>query len=419
MWLKRENNWAALDPDKWALVLQWYIHVSQLYLELYILVLQLIKPQRQVDGGPIVDNPDMRVAQVALEYFAEKEAQFIEEIAPIAVSKAMAYHGHRGGMWASKQWQGNPNWPTGPGAGYVKLRAGPGQRLWMLNSNREIWGVDVRGGGSFDAFGQPIGYALANQKKDVFEGWIDFSVVARDDKVTEIHALQKVQTIPPLVHFFTWDHTVSAADNWQKFGTARKRRYGDAGPPPPTGVQFTRVAASPNGFLYLLDSNMGLWFWNDKEIARVGQAPALSQFPGAQSLALSSSSTGIYMFGGQAIAFKRHEEIAKAARPWHWAPRPGVKLELPAQWAFSDVTEGEGMSLLAAIGPATNLEYAGFYSCVNGSWAKHSAGNVGGNSFGAFPLGCREEFYALAESALSLSDKLPPLTRSRSHPRQL
>lgn len=414
-WLKRRENWATLDPEKWALVFALYVQASRQYLDLYVLLLQLFEPQRLVRaGGPKVDNPDVKVAYAAIGHFVREEERFINEITPIAVSQAMVFHGHNVDSWVARKGLSNEvNWFRAGGSGWIKLLAGPHERLWGLTHDGKVYGTDITSSGDHVNFGQ---WSALFELEGAYKGCIDISVVALDDNVTEIHGLSaSPDDGAGIASFFAWDRTADPANRSGK-RCSREERYG-TGAPPPKQVKFHSIAASPDGFLYLAGDDGHLWFWTDKGSSQIRLVPAPSTFDqefnvgGVNRLEsgyrLVSSSTTLYLLGSRKIAFKRHEDISRENLPWQLVPVPNAKeLKLPDQWAFQSVCEGEGLSLLAAIGPVGSREMAEFYTFINGVWSKQTKPGEHGNILGTFPLACRDEFSALKDSILSLRQSL-------------
>jgi hypothetical protein len=150
-WLKHEDNWKRLDEDKWATVFDSYVLARQKYLQLYIYALQLLEPQVTLKDGTLGDNPQLKIAFDVLAKVFDDERKFIEEITPIAVSKAMSFNGGPGvhlciskSGFRANGW--SANWRRGPSP-YDNIVTGPGRRLWCL-AGGDLYTIKVNDDGS-------------------------------------------------------------------------------------------------------------------------------------------------------------------------------------------------------------------------------------------------------------------------------
>jgi hypothetical protein len=402
--LKNEDNWQNLSPDKWVTVFEYYVQARQQYLKLYYDALQLLKPQRKLeDEGEICDNPDFQVGYDTLDSVNETERKFLKEITPIAVRKAMSFNGNTLGVWISKvgfspatTGPGQMVWNRGPGDKYNKIVAGPGRRLWGVNSLGQIVTFPVNDDATSGVLREFTEYQVGT--------FIDLCVVPCGGEVSEVHALMKDQK-KLVVAFFTWDEAKpdqQAKDGWDK-RIEGARRYNLKDAAPPANVQCISVAASPEGFLYLLDTSWFLWYWNDKTCRRLRAPTLISE--GAKGLGLYASMANLYVFGGTGIAYKSHDDIKKGEHiAWSRIDPPGASAEttpMPLNWYYTSLNETVGGALLASIysAPTGTAYQHRWYLWADGKWTRNMLFTAPGpSSFGAFPLNCHASFNALKDA---------------------
>jgi hypothetical protein len=401
-WLEDDTN---IESKYWLDVFELYILAQRKCLDTWQCALCLVDKEH---------DEELRIGFAGFKVYIDQQQDFIAAIAPVAVSKVMGFHIGGGrhdktvyirkGGFAAKAGAGV--WKGAEGWNYDKVASSPG-RLWLL-SNGQVGTIPI------DDEANAM-YGLRGFNEYATDYFIDLCVVPRrptdkepnSGQVSEIHALRKIQpdNEPAAVYFFPWDEATSAQqakDGWDKRKSVFGRRYKLAARLPV--VKFTKIAASPDGYLYLWSAErQTLFYWDDKEIRPMAHPVGASLF------ALSASNDKLYILGPRQIAYKLHSDInatiSEAAKGWTVVPAPPPAMNLPRDWCYKSVEETEGGALLVTICDDSNSTYGHFYKWADGKWvADPERGRYAGFQLGALPLRCHDTFNALKTAMQGLNE---------------
>jgi hypothetical protein len=146
----------------------------------------------------------------------------------------------------------------------------------------------------------------------------DFSVVLKDDDidVSEVHLLRAGRPL-----YLQWDENVppDPADPWRKLVSRTPRYQFDA----PADRKFRGIAAAPNGHLYLLAVNGGLWYCDGQKTHQIAPPEGSGSWPGWASR-IAAGRTKIYVYGGRRIIWKFHRDVTNTDVRWTDIPAPAI-----------------------------------------------------------------------------------------------
>jgi hypothetical protein len=418
-WLMDEKN-LDLDPDPWGEVFYLYLLAKGQYLRNWLSAMLLPNQPDAGDGG--VDDPkflingDFAVAAVQLNSIVHTEQSILRQLTPFAVRKAMGVMiGSQGELISSKkgfEFEG-ADWPFAQklsGGAITHVAAGPGRRVWALANGGLFFCLlnDKAIQQDFDRY--PPGGVMAEQflenarvvERQVEPKHHDLCVVRSGNRASNVHVLvsglDRGQQVAPWV--YRWDEEkVGTRQPWDRTFYEKMETAGVGGTY--AVGEWSCLAAGPGKCAYLLakGSPPRLKRFDHAQEAREKQPRDVTVplgMAGARTLGLSASGDWLYVFGGQDIWYRAHDDIARGANTdWARIAPPTTAPDgrtMPAGWSYESVVESEGGALLATI----NLPGIGtrFYMWHDDAW-DIGAANAHGRMLITLPLDSHATFNAL------------------------